>query len=168
MVNIYILELENNKYYIGKSNNLNDRIMDHLDQKGSEYTKLYKPIRLIEIKYDCDDFDEDKYTLEYMEKYGINNVRGGSFSELQISDENMVVITKMINSAQNRCFICGSKEHYANKCNNKKKCSICESNYHLSNDCKSRLRCECLSCYVFPHPYYKCIHKNFLNIIKYF
>ena len=42
------------------------------------------------------DYDEDKYTLKYMNKYGINNVRGGSFCELYLSEENQKNIKKIL------------------------------------------------------------------------
>ena len=32
------------------------------------------------VIYDCDKYDEDKYTRKYMDDYGLDNVRGGSFS----------------------------------------------------------------------------------------
>ena len=34
--------------------------------------KKYKPIELIEVFESFDTFDEDKYTLDYMSKFGIN------------------------------------------------------------------------------------------------
>ena len=40
--------------------------------------KKYKPIKVIEL-IEGDELDEEKYTLKYMEKYGINNVLGRSF-----------------------------------------------------------------------------------------
>lgn len=168
MVSIYILSLENNKYYIGKSHNPNDRIMEHLDGKGSQFTKLYKPKKLIEIISDSDDYDEDKYTLQYMDKYGIENVRGGSFSQIEFTHEDIKRIKRMIYNAQNRCFICGSKDHFANNCNNKKYCYICENDSHNSRECKSKEKCYCLSSFLFVHSEHKCIQKNGFNIFKYF
>ena len=44
MVHIYILQLENNKYYIGKTNNPSFRINDHFTGKGSAWTSIHKPI----------------------------------------------------------------------------------------------------------------------------
>jgi predicted GIY-YIG superfamily endonuclease len=63
MVFIYVLELENNKYYIGKTNIPEFRLDLHFNYEGSEWTKKYKPIRLKELVKNCDSYDEDKYTI---------------------------------------------------------------------------------------------------------
>jgi len=83
MVNIYVLKLEKGKYYVGKTNNPRFRLENH-KPNGSQWTKLYKPLELIEIKPNCDDSDQDKITLQYMDKYGIDNVRGGSFISIRL------------------------------------------------------------------------------------
>ena len=57
MVFIYILKLELNKYYIGKSANPISRIEDHYVSNGSSWTNKYKPINIIDILNNCDDFD---------------------------------------------------------------------------------------------------------------
>jgi predicted GIY-YIG superfamily endonuclease len=82
MVFIYTLELENKKYYVGKTTNPTFRLEQHFNLSGSEWTKKHKPLKILEIIPKCDNFDEDKYTIKYMEKYGINNVRGGSFIKI--------------------------------------------------------------------------------------
>ena len=71
MVYIYILYLEQNKYYIGKTTNPGFRLEDHFNSEGSVWTKKYKPVKVIELIENCDGFDEDKHTLKYMEKYGV-------------------------------------------------------------------------------------------------
>lgn len=63
------------------------RLESHFISNGSSWTKKYIPIKVIELIPDCDDYDEDKYTLKYMQKYGINNVRGGSFVNYQKNDK---------------------------------------------------------------------------------
>lgn len=84
MVNIYVLKLEKGKYYVGKTNNPRFRLENHFNSNGSQWTKKYKPLKIIEIKPDCDDYDEDKITRQYMDKYGIENVRGGSFVSINL------------------------------------------------------------------------------------
>lgn len=39
MVFIYVLKLENDKYYVGKTNNPDLRITNHFDANGSQWTK---------------------------------------------------------------------------------------------------------------------------------
>lgn len=74
-------------------------------------------MRLVEVIINCNIFDEEKYTLLYMKKYSINNVRGGSFSKIILSDENMITLKQIINGMENKCYLCGKLGHYANNCN---------------------------------------------------
>ena len=91
---IYILKLESKKWYIGISENIENRINNHIKGKGSRWTNKYKPLKLIKSYKIKDLHDEDKVTIEYMEKYGIINVRGGTFCECKFSkfDTNKVFL----------------------------------------------------------------------------
>lgn len=80
MLSIYILSLENGKYYIGKTRDISSRLNSHFEGNGSTWTKKFKPTMEFTVFDNCDDFDEDKYVKIYMSKYGIENVRGGSYS----------------------------------------------------------------------------------------
>jgi hypothetical protein len=116
MVFIYILELENKKYYVGKTTNPDFRLKKHFNSSGSQWTKKYKPKKVLKLLSNCDNFDEDKYTLKFMEKYGINNVRGGSFCELKLDKDNLQTIKKMITGSTDKCYICGENGHFARDC----------------------------------------------------
>lgn len=116
---IYILSCENNKYYVGKTKDLDFRLENHFDGSGSAWTALYKPIKLIELYENCDSYDEDKYTLKMMEKHGVNNVRGGSFSQIDLDKNQQELIAKMIKSANDKCYLCGKKDHFINNCPDK-------------------------------------------------
>jgi hypothetical protein len=116
MVSIYALQLEHGKYYIGKTNNPKFRIDTHFKSNGSEWTRIYKPLRVVEIKPNCDDYDEDKVTLQYMDKYGIHNVRGGSFVSVTLDKSTVEHLTQMINGTNNNCFSCGRGGHFAKDC----------------------------------------------------
>jgi len=78
MVSIYVLELTNNKYYVGSTAKIT--VDKNVVNYHIPWTQKYKPIRILNIIYDCDKYDEDKYTRKYMDDYGLDNVRGGSFS----------------------------------------------------------------------------------------
>ena len=80
---IYCLLLEDKHFYIGQTTNVQARFLLHSNGKGSNWTKLHKPIKILEYDtYDnvteseCVDL-EDKKTQEYADIYGTDMVRGG-------------------------------------------------------------------------------------------
>ena len=146
MVSIYVLKLENNKFYVGKTTNPLFRLEQHFNNNGSAWTKKYKPINIIELIPNCDEYDEDKFTIKYMKLHGIDNVRGGSFCQVELDEENTKTINRMINGSTDKCYNCNSNEHYINQCpnNNNNKfiklvkesiCERCERTGHNIDDC---------------------------------
>jgi hypothetical protein len=116
MVFIYVLRLQQGKYYIGKTNHPKFRLENHFHSNGSEWTKLYRPIKVIELIPNCDDYDEDKYTRKYMDKYGMNNVRGGSFVSVKLEKQTIDALRQMERGTKDKCFTCGKEGHFANNC----------------------------------------------------
>lgn len=80
---IYALKLLDDNYWIGRTNNLNNAWFFHWNI-GNNWTQAYRPICVIEKLESKDKYDEDKMVLRYMEKYGIFNVRGGSFTDFTL------------------------------------------------------------------------------------
>jgi cellular nucleic acid-binding protein len=120
--NIYVLELLNNKYYVGKTlKNVPNRFNEHATGIGSEWTKLYKPIKIIEQFETNDKFLEDKYTKIYMDKKGIDNVRGGSYTKINLEDWQIKCLELELKTANNLCYKCGKPGHFSNDCNHNKK-----------------------------------------------
>lgn len=114
---LYVLKLEANKFYIGKTNNIQRRFNEH-KRNSCRFTVMYKPLQVLET-YRYFEFGEDMLTLKYMKKYGIDNVRGGSYSSPILSKEEIRLIDKMIKTSNDRCYICNDKGHYANACKRK-------------------------------------------------
>ncbi len=77
---------------------------------------MYKPIRWNILRNEANKFEEDSFTLQYMEEYGIEFVRGGSWTNPRLSQKQKEEIRHRINSANGACFRCGIEGHLAAYC----------------------------------------------------
>ena len=114
---IYVLKLEDGFYYVGKTKNPQSRFRDHFDK--SKYSSVWiqhHPVVEIAETFEGDDFDEDKYVKIYMQKYGIDKVRGGSYSRLCLTKEEKIFLERELNGSSNKCFRCGRTGHFINAC----------------------------------------------------
>lgn len=146
---IYVLKLCDGKYYVGRTNNIVRRIEEHLTGQGSEWTKFYPPEgdNPIEL-YPCTSpVDEDYRVKQIMIKYGIENVRGGSYCNPTLPQSQIQSLKAEMNTADNTCFKCGKPGHYANSCSIKS-CEKCGKSGHNESRCLSirDIRLNCTKC----------------------
>lgn len=109
---IYILKLKNNKYYVGliKKNDLNnDTPEKHFSGEGNNWTKKYKPIKILKVFPYIIRIDE--IVIKLMIKYGIDNVRGGSYNSIILSYYKQDEIKKKIDLINQKNH---NKIHYVN------------------------------------------------------
>lgn len=151
---IYAIECKNYKWYIGRTfKPLETRFAEHLEgkDKSAWWLKTHQPLKILFVKESLNKYDEDAVVFEYIEKYGIDNVRGGTYSQVDLTASQIKEIKTKIQSANNKCFKCGNSGHFANKClshaavvNNPKTkaktpktthCYRCGRASHLSPDC---------------------------------
>lgn len=113
---IYVLQCQSNKWYIGKSVDFTNRFIEHVTKNGSAWTIKYPPIEIFDVKPLSSKFDEDNLTMEYMDKYGIDNVRGGAYVQVYLPDVQRNEIERKLSSANDTCFNCKQTGHMINKC----------------------------------------------------
>jgi len=80
---VYVLKLEDGCYYVGITRNLNMRMAQHWSGvEGAKWTKLHKPISIVEVIYPATRETENATTQRYMESYGKEFVRGGAWCKI--------------------------------------------------------------------------------------
>jgi predicted GIY-YIG superfamily endonuclease len=114
--NVYVLRLEGGHYYVGKSDNIMNRYQQHLNGYGSAWTRKHKPISIDKTYENVSSFEEDKITKEYMSKYGIDKVRGGSYVEIELSEFHIEALKMEIWAAKDLCTQCGRPGHFVKDC----------------------------------------------------
>lgn len=115
-LSIYILKLQDGKYYVGKSNNVIKRYQQHVEGTGSSWTRKYKPITLEKTVAQQSAFDEDKFVKEYMSEHGIENVRGGSYVADELTQQQIDSLKAEIWGANDLCNKCGRESHFYKDC----------------------------------------------------
>ena len=137
---IYVLRLEDDHYYVGKTNDLARRFMQHINGEGSKWTQVYKPSSIIHTQENRHDLDEEMCTLEWMDKKGIDMVRGDCFTNLRLSDDEKAFIRKKINTMKNQCYLCNELGHFINECPKNKNTKEGGIELLSINDLKNKMR----------------------------
>jgi predicted GIY-YIG superfamily endonuclease len=150
--NVYVLQLEDGYYYIGKSHDVEARYYAHIDGDGCAWTVLHKPVKVAEILEKANPFEEDRMVKQYMGLYGIDKVRGGTYIHENLSIDEINFLQREIWSAQERCMRCGRDNHLAKTCRAQTNiydvalydpyivCDICNRQGHKSSQCYAKTR----------------------------
>ena len=80
---VYILELEDQRFAVGHTECLSQRMHDHWRGGGSAWTKKYAPLRVLDTFRTTIDNAlglEEAKTMELKLKYGWNSTRGGTWN----------------------------------------------------------------------------------------
>lgn len=92
-MHIYILLLENDYYYIGESSNFIQSYQQHIDKRSCEWTKLHRTVTIAKVIQQTKEYTVDDCVIEYIKKYGIDKVRGGSFSDVVLSPKQLDLLS---------------------------------------------------------------------------
>ena len=146
MYHVYILKLKQGKYFIGHTEEI-DNLIEKIKKIKIEWLKKYSFIKILKIYNNCDKFDVDKHTKKYMELYGINNVRGGTYYQLKLSKQVIEQIEKeftilneeIYKDIKSESVECDIIEDSFDKLEKEfdiiNKCARCGSNQHYSYEC---------------------------------
>lgn len=115
-LSIYILRLEQGKFYVGKTHDLDRRLSDYVQGDRPAWVRKYAPLGIDKIVHNASHFDEDKWVKEYMAQYGIENVRGGAYACEFLSAEQLQTLKRETLAAQDRCHRCGRAGHFVKNC----------------------------------------------------
>lgn len=116
MTTIYVLRCEGDRFYVGKTSDVDARVQQHTLGTGSAWTKRYPPLFIERTYENMSAFDEDRITKELMATYGIDKVRGGSYVTMTLSDAQVNAVRRELRMAQNLCVRCGRSGHFVTKC----------------------------------------------------
>lgn len=119
MAYLYTLQLQSGKYYVGKSDDPDTRYLAHKNGNGAVWTKIHKPVKILEIRPSKGEHDETNTTKDLMKKYGVDNVRGGAYTQSVLDDATKSVLEHEILGNSDKCYSCGQHGHFANKCPSK-------------------------------------------------
>src|SRR5580693_4305536 len=85
---LYVLELANNNFYVGMTRNVEARFKQHRSGVGSHWTAQHQPLRVMRCVNTGLTLDseaarvEDALTVQTMEQFGRQHVRGGQYCML--------------------------------------------------------------------------------------
>jgi len=125
---VYRLKCEQDKWYVGHTENLNNRLNKHMTGGASMWTDTYRPINPSPFSTEPGTKrDENRITLELMREYGWKNVAGGLWSQVimpnppkeyqrLMNGENIDNILDDCEFYNDRCFRCKRTSHYFKKC----------------------------------------------------
>ena len=116
---VYVLKLEDGKYYVGSSEYIESRVQAHFVGHGSAWTKMHKPVERITLLTSPMTHLESWERLEFLNRvlcHGIENVRGWAYSSTFLSVDELYNLLQDIAEAKNLCRRCYRDTHFICNC----------------------------------------------------
>lgn len=105
LVAIYLLELEHNKFYAGASSDPVKAFEECREGLGPAWTQIHRPVRIREVMGVARADRLDQHVRSWMLQYGVENVRGGSWSDVRLTDKDRQVLCGEL-TRQRGCVVC--------------------------------------------------------------
>ncbi len=125
---VYVLELEEGKFYIGETSDKKKRIAEHRRygrDPNRHWTARYKLIKEVPTKISqakcTPNIREMMETLEWMHEKGIENVRGAQWASIELTNEQIQNINLLICQVKGLCFSCHEGGHKSSECQSPEK-----------------------------------------------
>jgi predicted GIY-YIG superfamily endonuclease len=85
----FVMELEHGKYFVGASQDPVKTLEEHREGLTRiTWTQIHRPIRLLSIVPVAVKEQLDDYVCQWMREEGMENVRGGSWSDVRLRDKD--------------------------------------------------------------------------------
>ena len=110
-INLFIIKLKNDKWFLEYIIDEELNINNYFINRNYEFININAVEKIIEKKCLTNLFEIDKYVKEYMFKYGIDNVRGGSYKDTVLPNDK-------INSLKNEFDTINNIINNKSNCNN--------------------------------------------------
>lgn len=116
-MSIYVLELENGKYYVGYiERKQEEKIDEYVTEEKNEWIKIHNPVRVL-YNVSGTKSDVNELTLKLMREKGYDNVRGGKWSLVKLHfPPKQLYQNKMQNFGRLFCNRCGRNNHVSETC----------------------------------------------------
>jgi predicted GIY-YIG superfamily endonuclease len=125
MTLVYILKLSDGCFYVGATSfSIANCMKKHMAGHGEEWTKLHKPLVLVkQTEYPSSTnprLQQDLQVKQLMLDHGMENIRGGSYSSIELTREQKSSLKKELWYADYCCCKCGNRRHLTEDCNAEK------------------------------------------------
>jgi predicted GIY-YIG superfamily endonuclease len=84
---VYVLRLEDEKYYVGATADIDHRVRQHRRGQGAKWTQKHEVVDLVALARNISNWQsvEKELTLWLMERYHWTDVRGGPWTQRSLS-----------------------------------------------------------------------------------
>jgi hypothetical protein len=97
---LYFISLKNDKLFLYASANKNKNEILYECLEKFDYVKQNPPLHVIYTEQNFDFFDVDKYVKWFMYDFGIENTRGGAYTDVELDNNTLAILQKEFDYAK--------------------------------------------------------------------